>query len=160
LAPSLAAAMFASLTKALGSFATSAFPYTLGEKWPTAWGGWEHYKGTAHEDSARVSIFKITAPNADAPRMAAARNGVKRLKLLRHPNLLAFKASYETTEKGQAVLYIVTQAVQPLQVVLQELDLQGEHKWVGAVACVHGAVKRSRMGLHGVAQRPKPLCRH
>ncbi|KAG1656529.1 hypothetical protein FOA52_005555 [Chlamydomonas sp. UWO 241] len=128
--------MFASLTKALGSFAVSAFPYTVGEKWPSAWGGWEHYKGTAHDDNARVSIFKITASSADAPRMVAARNGVKRLTRLRHPNLLAFKSSYETTEKGQAVLYIVTQAVQPLVVVLQELDLQGEHKDAFVAMCV------------------------
>ena len=47
---------------------------------------------------------------------------------LRHPNVLAFKDSAETTEKGATVIYLVTEPVQPLRLVLQELDLHGQHR--------------------------------
>jgi SCY1-like protein 1 len=51
---------------------------------------------------------------------------------LRHPNVLAFKDSLEVQEKGQTVLYLVTEAVRPLAMVLQELDLSGHHRHVTA----------------------------
>lgn len=47
---------------------------------------------------------------------------------LRHPNILAFKESVETQEKGSTVIYLVTQPVRPLKTVLEELDLQGQHR--------------------------------
>lgn len=124
--------MFANLTAGLNSFGfgAAAFPYTLeAQPYPHAWGGWAHYKATAHEDKSLVSVFKLCTATAEDARMVAARNGVKRLKMLRHPNILAFRHSHETTEKGQAVMYVVTQAVQPLQSVLEELDLQGEQRY-------------------------------
>jgi hypothetical protein len=48
---------------------------------------------------------------------------------LRHPNILAFKDSIEVQEKGQQVLYLVTEAVRPLITVLKELHLSGQHRW-------------------------------
>ena len=47
---------------------------------------------------------------------------------VRHPNVLAFKDSAEAQEKGQAVVYLVTEAVKPLSDVLRELDLSGAHR--------------------------------
>ncbi|KAG2438971.1 hypothetical protein HYH02_010763 [Chlamydomonas schloesseri] len=48
--------------------------------------------------------------------------------MLRHPNLLAYKDSTETTEKGATVIMLVTEPVKPLKEVLKELDLQGQHR--------------------------------
>ncbi len=47
---------------------------------------------------------------------------------LKHPNVLAFRDSAEVQEKGQTVIYLVTQAVKPLKVVLEELNLSGQHR--------------------------------
>lgn len=47
---------------------------------------------------------------------------------LRHPNILAVKDSIEVQEKGQHVIYIVTEAVRPLITVLKELNLSGKHR--------------------------------
>lgn len=47
---------------------------------------------------------------------------------LRHPNILAFKDSIEVQEKGQHVIYLVTEAVRPLITVLKELNLSGKHR--------------------------------
>lgn len=47
---------------------------------------------------------------------------------LRHPNILAFKDSIEVQEKGQHVVYLVTEAVRPLITVLKELNLAGQHR--------------------------------
>jgi hypothetical protein len=50
---------------------------------------------------------------------------------LRHPNILAFKDSIEVQEKGQQVVYLVTEAVRPLITVLKELNLSGKHRCAG-----------------------------
>lgn len=47
---------------------------------------------------------------------------------LRHPNILAFKDSHETTEGRNTVLYLVTEPVKPLLKALGDLDIQGSHK--------------------------------
>lgn len=57
---------------------------------------------------------------------------------LRHPNLLAFKESSETTEKGTTVIYLVTEPVKPLKDVLNELDIEGQHRWVLGAGRVWG----------------------
>ncbi len=63
--------------------------------------------------------------------VATLARGVAYLQLqLRHPNLLAFKESAETTEKGAIVLYLVTEPVKPLKDVLSELDIEGQHRCV------------------------------
>jgi SCY1-like protein 1 len=123
--------MFKGLTSSLASFGfgAAAFPYKELEAYPSAWGGWTHHRGTSDADNSPVSIFKISAADPNDRKLVVARNGIKRLKMLRHPNLLAFKDSQEVTEKGMTVLYMVTQAVRPLESVLQELNLEGEHRW-------------------------------
>lgn len=122
--------MFAKLTGGLTAlaFGGPSFPYNVEEAYASAWGQWAHHKGTSKEDNSAVSIFKIAATDPNDRALVIARNGVKRLKMLRHPNILAFKDSYELLEKGQTVIYLVTQAVQPLKQVLVELDLKGQHR--------------------------------
>lgn len=45
---------------------------------------------------------------------------------LRHPNVLAFKNTVELEEKGETVVYLVTESVRPLATVLDTLDMSDE----------------------------------
>lgn len=45
---------------------------------------------------------------------------------LRHPNILAFKSTVEIEEKGDTVVYLVTESVKPLTTVLDSLDMSDE----------------------------------
>lgn len=118
--------MFAKLTALVGGGFN--FPYVVEEPYDSAWGQWTHYRGKSKDDGSPVSIFKISATDANDKKLVCARNGVRRLKMLRHPNLLAFKESSETTEKGTTVIYLVTEPVKPLKDVLNELDIEGQHR--------------------------------
>ena len=44
---------------------------------------------------------------------------------LRHPNVLSFKDTAELEERGETIIYIVTEPVTPLAEVLQSLDVAG-----------------------------------
>ena len=73
--------MFAKLTALVSSSPT--FPYQLGDPYDDAWGcSWTHYKGTKKEDGSVVSVFKLTSENAHDRKLVAARNGVKRLRMV------------------------------------------------------------------------------
>eukprot|EP00198_Chlamydomonas_reinhardtii_P004430 XP_001693766.1 protein kinase [Chlamydomonas reinhardtii] len=118
--------MFAKLTALVGGGYT--FPYTLEEAYESSWGQWTHHRGKSKDDNSPVSIFRISATDPNDRKLVCARNGVKRLKMLRHPNLLAYKDSTEMNEKGATVIMLVTEPVKPLKEVLKELDLQGQHR--------------------------------
>lgn len=122
--------MFAKFTEGLSALAgyNTAFPYIVEDPHPSAWGHWTHYRGRTKDDGCVVSIFKICAQDPNDRQLVAARNGIKRLKLLRHPNILPFIASHETIEKGATVIYLVTQACSPMKTVLDELNLKGQHR--------------------------------
>ncbi|GAQ83172.1 Cytoplasmic tRNA export protein [Klebsormidium nitens] len=113
----------------LGRGAGIDLPYTIGEAYSTAWGSWTHSRGTKKEDGSPVSVFSLTATNAGDGRLAAARNGVKRLRTVRHPNVLSFLHSTEgeVTENGvtKPIIYVVTEAVMPLSEKVKELGLTG-----------------------------------
>ena len=73
--------MFAKLTALVSS--SPAFPYELGIAYEDAWGsGWTHFKGTKREDGSLVSVFKLTSDSRHDRRLVAARNGVKRLRMV------------------------------------------------------------------------------
>jgi hypothetical protein len=73
--------MFAKLTALVSS--SPAFPYTIGETFDDAWGsGWVHSRGTIKEDGTPVSVFKISSANRNDRTLQAARNGMKRLKMV------------------------------------------------------------------------------
>jgi SCY1-like protein 1 len=125
--------MFAKLAgglTALTGFGGTAFPYNVDEAYPDSWGHWVHHSGSSKEDGSLVSIFKIASEDPSDRKLIAARNGVKRLKMVRHPNILQFKESQEIVEKGATVIYLVTQPVKPLKLVLEELNLSGQHRYV------------------------------
>lgn len=115
--------MFAKLSALVSS--APSFPYALGEQYRTAWGGWKHFQGTSNSDGSAVSIFRTSSTNKQDPKLTSARNGVKRLRTLRHPNVLSFKDTAELDERGETIIYLVTEPVTPLLEVLQSLDVTG-----------------------------------
>ncbi|KAL6541664.1 hypothetical protein OROGR_011150 [Orobanche gracilis] len=111
-------------------------PYNIGEPYSTAWGSWVHYRGTSKiglaDDGGLVSIFSLSGSNANDGHLVAGRNGVKRLRTVRHPNILSFLHSTEAeTLEGSNVkltIYIVTEPVMPLSEKIKELKLKGNQR--------------------------------
>ncbi|KAG6548110.1 hypothetical protein Mapa_010390 [Marchantia paleacea] len=108
-------------------------PYVIGEPYSSAWGSWTHYRGTSKEDNSPVSIFSMVANDAEDGRLAAARIGAKRLRAIRHPNILEFLHSTETetvVEGGviKTTIYIVTEPVMPLAEKIKELNFKGTQR--------------------------------
>ncbi|KAF4354571.1 hypothetical protein F8388_019568 [Cannabis sativa] len=107
-------------------------PYTIGEPYSSAWGSWTHSRGTSKDDGSPVSIFSLSGSNAQDGHLAAGRNGVKRLRTVRHPNILSFLHSTETeTFDGsttKVTIYIVTEPVMPLSEKIKELGLEGTQR--------------------------------
>ncbi|PIA27882.1 hypothetical protein AQUCO_07400010v1 [Aquilegia coerulea] len=107
-------------------------PYNLGEPYGSAWGSWIHYRGTSKDDGSLVSIFSLSGSNAQDGHLAAGRNGVKRLRTVRHPNILSFLHSTEAeTFDGSSTkhtIYIVTEPVMPLSEKIKELGLEGTQR--------------------------------
>ena len=56
---------------------------------------------------------------------------------MRHPNVLAFKDTLEVEEKGITSLYVITEPVEPLTEVLQQLDIQGQARQVASPVLEH-----------------------
>ncbi|KAL6558094.1 hypothetical protein OROMI_018444 [Orobanche minor] len=116
-------------------------PYNIGEPYPSAWGSWVHSRGTSKDGGAPVSVFSLSGCNFSDGHLAAGRNGVKRLRMVRHPNILSFLHSSETeTSDGsttKVTIYVVTEPVMPLSDKIKELGLEGSqrgHWWLGYTA--------------------------
>ncbi|KAL6525391.1 hypothetical protein OROHE_015698 [Orobanche hederae] len=107
-------------------------PYNIGEPYPSAWGSWVHSRGTSKDDGAPVSVFSLSGSNFSDGHLAAGRNGVKRLRMVRHPNILSFLHSTETeTSDGsttKVTIYVVTEPVMPLSEKIKELGLEGSQR--------------------------------
>ncbi|KAI3458427.1 hypothetical protein Pfo_015090 [Paulownia fortunei] len=107
-------------------------PYNIGEPYSSAWGSWVHYRGTSKDDGAPVSIFSLSGSNVNDGHLVAGRNGVKRLRTVRHPNILSFLHSTEAeTLDGsgtKVTIYIVTEPVMPLSEKIKELGLEGSQR--------------------------------
>ncbi|CAO2822027.1 unnamed protein product [Amaranthus hypochondriacus] len=106
-------------------------PYNIGEPYSSAWGSWTHSTGTSKDDGSPVSIFSLSGSVQDG-HIAAGRNGVKRLRTVRHPNILSFLHSTEVeTFDGsttKVTIYIVTEPVMPLSEKIKELGLNGRQR--------------------------------
>ncbi|KAI3891146.1 hypothetical protein MKW98_007451 [Papaver atlanticum] len=108
-------------------------PYNIGEPYSSAWGSWTHSRGTSKDDGSLVSIFSLTGSNVQGDgHLAAGRNGVKRLRTVRHPNILSFLHSTEAEIFDGATpkhtIYIVTEPVMPLSEKIKELGLEGTQR--------------------------------
>ncbi|XP_074269940.1 uncharacterized protein LOC141592944 isoform X2 [Silene latifolia] len=106
-------------------------PYNIGEPYSSSWGSWSHSRGTSKDDGSPVSIFSLTG-NAQDGHLAAGRNGVKRLRTVRHPNILSFLHSTEVEtfdgSTSKVTIYIVTEPVMPLSEKIKELGLNGRQR--------------------------------
>ncbi|XP_015875700.3 uncharacterized protein LOC107412432 [Ziziphus jujuba] len=126
--------MFKFLKGVVGGSGTGPkdLPYNIGEPYSSAWGSWTHCRGTSKDDGSAVSIFSLSGSNAQDGHLAAGRNGVKRLRTVRHPNILSFLHSTETeTFDGnttKVTIYIVTEPVVPLSEKIKELNLEGTQR--------------------------------
>ncbi|KAL7146677.1 hypothetical protein ABFS83_06G057500 [Erythranthe nasuta] len=107
-------------------------PYNIGEPYSSAWGSWVHHRGTSKDDGAPVSIFSLSGSNANDGHLVAGRNGVKRLRTVRHPNILSFLHSTEAEtldgNSTKVTIYIVTEPVMPLAEKIKELGLEGSQR--------------------------------
>ncbi|XP_074357128.1 uncharacterized protein LOC141696892 [Apium graveolens] len=107
-------------------------PYNIGEPYSSAWGSWIHSRGTSRDDGSPVSIFSLSGSSTNDRHIAAGRNGVKRLRTVRHPNILSFLHSTEVeTSDGPSTkitIYIVTEPVMPLSEKIKELKLEGTQR--------------------------------
>ncbi|TYH68156.1 hypothetical protein ES332_D06G238900v1 [Gossypium tomentosum] len=107
-------------------------PYNIGDPYPSAWSSWSHFRGTSKDDGSPVSIFSLSGSNPQDGRLAAGRNGVKRLRTVRHPNILSFLYSTEVeTVDGsgtKVTIYIVTEPAMPLSEKIKELSLEGTQR--------------------------------
>ncbi|KAL7184138.1 hypothetical protein ACSBR2_026317 [Camellia fascicularis] len=84
------------------------------------------------DDGSPVSIFSLSGSNANDGLLAAGRNGVKRLRTVRHPNILSFLHSMEAETfdgaTAKVTIYIVTEPVMPLSEKIRELGLEGTQR--------------------------------
>lgn len=107
-------------------------PYNIGNPYSSAWGSWVHYRGTSKDDGSPVSIFALSGSHATDGHLAAGRNGVKRLRTVRHPNILSFLHSTEAETfdgaTSKVTIYVVTEAVMPLSEKIMELGLVGSQR--------------------------------
>ncbi|CAI0552283.1 unnamed protein product [Linum tenue] len=107
-------------------------PYNIGEPYPSAWGSWTHHRGTSKDDGSPVSIFCLSGSSAQDGHLAAGRNGVKRLRTVRHPNILSFLHSTELEtvdgSMSRITIYMVTEPVMPLAEKIKELGLDGTQR--------------------------------
>ncbi|CAK7339992.1 unnamed protein product [Dovyalis caffra] len=107
-------------------------PYNIGDPYPSAWGSWTHHRGISKDDGSAVSIFSLSGSNAQDGHLAAGRNGVKRLRTVRHPNILSFLHSTEVESvegsSSRVTIYIVTEPVMPLSEKIKELGLEGTQR--------------------------------
>jgi SCY1-like protein 1 len=73
--------MFAKLSALVGG--GPALNYNVDpEPYEVAWGCWTHFGGTSREDGSPVSVFRIAATDPNDLKLTAARNGVKRLRMV------------------------------------------------------------------------------
>ncbi|KAJ8771162.1 hypothetical protein K2173_023487 [Erythroxylum novogranatense] len=127
--------MFKFLKGVVGGSGTGIkdLPYNIGDPFPTsAWGSWTHHRGSSKDDGSPVSIFALSANSAQDAHLAAGRNGVKRLRTVRHPNILSFLHSTEVESSdgstSRITIYMVTEPVIPLSEKIKELGLEGTQR--------------------------------
>lgn len=83
--------MFARLTALVGS--GSSLPFEVIGEPSLIWGSWTHSSGKWKADGSAVSVFRVSSSNPSDPKLAAARNGTKRLRTVSQRMHRALKIS-------------------------------------------------------------------
>ncbi|GAA5997353.1 hypothetical protein JCM5350_002572, partial [Sporobolomyces pararoseus] len=138
---SISNAVISASSQALQS-ATSQIPgvsgYTLGEKVLEFQGKsiWNLYTGTKRDDQSKVSIFsfELNSQNNNVggsgdrkQLLQLAKNSFRKLRSTRHPNVLKFLNGSESDTS----IWIITEPVTPLSIVLKQEGLSLESKVYG-----------------------------
>ncbi|KZT56219.1 ARM repeat-containing protein [Calocera cornea HHB12733] len=130
--------------RSIGSAAASAvlqksgiaFPFSLGEKIGAFEGRtiWTLHDAIKRDDSTPVSVFVFDS-NVGNRRslMPLAKNALRKLRTIRHPDVLKFIDVVET----DSVIYIVTERVTPLRVAMEQWTGKGKEREDWAVWGLH-----------------------
>ncbi|KAL4238493.1 N-terminal kinase-like protein [Mactra antiquata] len=96
------------------------FAYVIGEKVPglEEKSVWSLHQGKKKANGEPVSIFVFDIKASSESQASLAKASFKRIKTLRHPNILTFLDGIETDK----VIYIATEPVTPLQTYLENND--------------------------------------
>jgi len=97
------------------------FQYDIGEKISSSFDTksvWNLYHGKKRTNGDLVSVFTCDAKESSPEELHLAKTACKRLKTLRHPNIIKFLDSFES----ESLVYVVTEPVIPLLNFLDEED--------------------------------------
>ncbi|RUS24657.1 armadillo-type protein [Jimgerdemannia flammicorona] len=95
----------------------TTFPYTIGDKvdWYEGQSIWSLHHGTKREDGTPVSIFTFDCQK-QRDSIPLAKNAFKKMRTIRHPDLLKYIDGFESDN----VIHIVTETVEPVQNQLRQ----------------------------------------
>ncbi|BEI81446.1 hypothetical protein CcaverHIS002_0206060 [Cutaneotrichosporon cavernicola] len=121
-----------SITSSVLSGTGVSFPFTIGERIPGTEAGasvWEIREGIKKDDGSPLTlfIFDATLPplqpgNKDRRTLfQLAKNALKKLRTIRHPDVIKYIDSVET----ETHIYVATEPVRPLQAVLRDWGTGG-----------------------------------
>ncbi|KAK2159454.1 hypothetical protein NP493_1717g00010 [Ridgeia piscesae] len=93
------------------------FPYVVGEEVQgTEQSIWSLHKGKHKSTEEEVSIFVFDVKGSSESQVQLAKASFKKMKTLRHPNILPFLDGFESDK----VLYVVTECVVPLEMWIND----------------------------------------
>ncbi|KAH7908980.1 hypothetical protein BJ138DRAFT_1067846 [Hygrophoropsis aurantiaca] len=100
-------------------------PFSLGPKIASNETVWNLYDATKRDDGSAVSVFEyeLTHP-LNKPTIPLARNALRKLRTIRHPDTLKFMDVVES----DSVIYIMTERVRPLSAALQTWSTQAQER--------------------------------
>ena len=102
-----------------------------------------------------VSLFLFDMKDRAPAEVAAAKNGMRRMRTIKHPYLLkCFDAGEVPDNKGGGVIWIATEPVQPLDAVIESLnDTPGALAWgVYTLAAAVNFLNMDASSIHGQAR--------
>ncbi|KAL6308201.1 ARM repeat-containing protein [Sparassis latifolia] len=118
--------------RTLGSAAVSSLVQKSGLNLPFSLGAkvlsfdnksiWTLYEGTRRDDGTPVSVFEFDASSSSKRNLLPlAKNALRKLRTVRHPDVLRFMDAVETDN----TVYIMTERVRPLSSAIQEWTSKG-----------------------------------
>ncbi|KAF9242051.1 hypothetical protein BU15DRAFT_44386 [Melanogaster broomeanus] len=100
-------------------------PFTLGPKVASCETFWNLYDATKRDDGSPVSVFEYDLIHPlNKPTIPLARNALRKLRTIRHPDVLKFM---DVVESDSAIL-IMTERVRPLPAALQAWASKGQQE--------------------------------
>ncbi|XP_078486536.1 N-terminal kinase-like protein isoform X1 [Ciona intestinalis] len=125
------------------------FPYEVGERVEgvgTEDSVWALHHGKQKSNGQPVSVFMFDVTSSNETVKQTAQASAKRLKTLRHPNVLTFIDSLETDK----CIYVVTEPIKPLELHLREASENGNINELAISWGLHQIVKGVSFLLNSV----------